>query len=271
MANLPPLTPEEQKLSYSKYYYEPMAPVPPEKLKILADGPIDPAKALDVRDRSKLFDPGYLETEIGYCVMPDGTGFLANLTPMPGVTAEMFDWWMAWHSLEDLRYKIWDPEDHVYARVLDSDRAHVLDKSLPMRQRTWGVTHDVLEDIGGGADTLIIEFKRPADMGYPEEKVGTPACATMATGNGHSPQPGPNAIAAVMTHFIREIDGGIELRSRFWIGYQIDENRQPVKVVPDGVIIPEIAPRGLFAHNLKEFSNLAALLPKIYPEEKDNW
>jgi hypothetical protein len=28
---------------------------------------------------------------------------------------------------------------------------------------------------------------------------------------------------------------------------------------------------GLFAHNLKEFTNLAAILPLVYAEEKDNW
>lgn len=95
MAALPPLTPEEQAKSYTKYYYEPLAPVPAEKRKILADGPIDPAGALDIRDRNRLFEPGYLENEIGYCVMPDGSAYLANLTAMPGVTPEMFDWWFA--------------------------------------------------------------------------------------------------------------------------------------------------------------------------------
>lgn len=28
---------------------------------------------------------------------------------------------------------------------------------------------------------------------------------------------------------------------------------------------------GLFAHNLKEFGHLAAILPSLYAEEKDNW
>ena len=68
----------------------------------------------------------------------------------------------------------------------------------------------------------------------------------------------------------REIEGGVELRSRFWIGYGL-VNGQVVKLLPDGVQVPKEAPMGLFAHNLKEFGHLAAILPSLYAEEKDNW
>ena len=33
----------------------------------------------------------------------------------------------------------------------------------------------------------------------------------------------------------------------------------------------EMLPRALFGHNIKEYANLAAVLPEIYAEEKDNW
>lgn len=267
MAVRPELTSEERKYSYSKYYDLPLAQIPVEKLQVLAQGPMDPSKALKIEDRNDLFKPGYLEIEVGYCVMENGTGYLANLTFMPGVTKEMFEWWFAWHSLEDLRYRIWDPEDHFYARNLNREK--VFDATLPMRERTWGTTHDVLEDIGPGADTLIIEFKYPDELGYDIDKVGSKYCASMMAANGHGPVPG-QGVAAVMTHMIREVEGGVELRSRFWIGYQII-NGQPVKVLPEGVRVPDIAPKGLFAHNLKEFTHLAYILPLVYAEEKDNW
>lgn len=64
--------------------------------------------------------------------------------------------------------------------------------------------------------------------------------------------------------------GGIELRSRFWIGYQII-NGQLVKVISDGIILSIEVTEGLFNHNLKEFTHLAEILPKIYSEEKDNF
>ena len=85
----------------------PITPIPAEKIKILEAGPIDPSLALKIEDRNKLFDEGYLPCEVGYCVMDDGSAYLANRTEMPGVTPEMFEWWFAWHGLEDMR-QIWD-------------------------------------------------------------------------------------------------------------------------------------------------------------------
>lgn len=267
MSQRPELTAQERALPYAKYYDLPVTPVTPAKLAILASGPIDPALALDIEDRNDLFLPGYLPCETGYCVLPNGAGYLANLTHMPNVTPEMFEWWMAWHSLEDTRYRIWDPEDHFYAR--QQNREKTLDASLPMRERTWGTNHVVLEDIGGGADDLVLEFRYPHELGYPEEKVGTDVCATMMCANGHGPVPG-QGVAAIMTHFIRKVDCGIELRSRFWIGYGLVDGKL-VKLVPDGVSVPLEVPMGLFAHNLKEFGHLSAVLPMIYAENKDNW
>ena len=55
------------------------------------------------------------------------------------------------------------------------------------------------------------------------------------------------------------------------MGYGLGEDGQLVKVVPDGASVPEAFPRALFGHCIKEFTNLAAILPKIYAEEKDNW
>ncbi len=93
--------------------------MPEKNLQAARSGPVDVSKALKIQDRNRLFEPGYLDTETGYCIMDDGTGFVANLLQMPGVTGEMFDWWFAWHGLGELRYSIWDPEDHYDARSLD--------------------------------------------------------------------------------------------------------------------------------------------------------
>jgi hypothetical protein len=54
------------------------------------------------------------------------------------------------------------------------------------------------------------------------------------------------------------------------MGYQII-NGNPVKLLPPGMKLPEFLPKALLAHNIKEYTNLAAILPKVYAEEKDNW
>lgn len=261
------LTAEERALPYAHFYDLPMTPIPDEKLAILAAGPMDCANALPIERRNDIFLPGYLPGEVGYCIMPDGSAHVANCTKMPGVTAEMFEWWFAWHCLNDLRYRIWDPEDHFFARTRNPEK--VLDSSVPLREKTWGTVHHVLEDVGPGPEELLLNFRYPHELGYEEEKVGTELCATMMCANGHGVNPG-EGVAAIMTHMIREIEGGVELRSRFWIGYGYADGKI-VKLIPDGVQVPEIAARSLFAHNLKEFSHLATVLPLVYAQEKNNW
>lgn len=93
-----PVTEEEKQRSYYKYFEQNMAPAPQESYAAMLGGPLTPDKVLQFKDRNRLFEPGYLEGEIGWAILPDGTGYLANLTKMPGVTPEMFDWFfcMAW-------------------------------------------------------------------------------------------------------------------------------------------------------------------------------
>lgn len=265
-----PVCPADKERSYYKYYLRKMAEPPKEKWDAIKETPGDPKDALRIRDRNKLFEPGYLPGEFGWWSFEDGTAMIANKTFMPGVTAEKFDWWFAWHPIERLRYAIWDPEDHFDVDL--EDRGRALDMSLSMRERHWGSIHYVWEDIGlGQVDLLQINFQRPRDLGYDESKIDTDACGTLVCANCQSY--GTDTIPTlpiVMTHFLRPAEGGSELRSRFWFGWQIIGG-EPVKCIPDGMSIPHAGPLNLLRHNVVEFTNLAAILPEVYAEEKDNW
>lgn len=254
---------EEALLPYVKYYYRALAPVPQEKLDIWNGPAADASAARPVEDKNSFLDHNSGGLESGFCVAPNGTGFVANSTLMPGVTGEMMDWWFGWHSVgSDLRYKIWDPEDHYHARALDPD--YVLDPKVPNNQKTWGVDHDILEDVGFGPEKILLCFKRPCDLGYDESLIGTNGCYSMvcAVGKGDTP--------ALMTHKWYEEAGGIWFKSNFWMGYGLDDAGALIKLLPDGVAVPEAGPRALFGHNIKEYTNLASILPEIYAEEKDN-
>ena len=262
---LPVLTPEEALLPYAKYFKRPLAPIPQEKLDIW-NGPAASAEsALPFEDRALFQSADVPGLQNGFTVAPNGTGFVANTTFMPGVTAEMFDWWFGWHSVgPDLRYKLWDHDDHFYARA--HDPAYVLDPAVPVSQKTWGMNHQIKENIGlGQPDDLLLCFKRPADLGYDEAKLGSDDCLAMVCAYGLGSAP------AVMTHLARKAEGGILFYSRFWMGYGPNEKGEIVKLIPDGAAIPEAVPRALYGHNIKEYSNLATILPQIYAEEKDNW
>jgi phloretin hydrolase len=258
------LTKKELARPYAKYYNRPMTPAPKEIYDLLAKGPINPAEALPITKRNDLLKAGYLPAERGWCMMPDGSAFVAGLTKMPGVTAEMIAWWFAWHGLESLRYMIWDPDDHYAIHVKPEDLEHRLDYNLSLTERNWGTTDIVTEDVGGGSQVINISFVSPADYGYDmnlfkKEKVLVAV----------------NAIADIATfsHVGRAIPGGIELRSRFWIGWTI-VNKKPVRTnlkAPAAVF--EGLAKGLAYHCPKEYYNLAAILPDVFKENseiKDN-
>lgn len=260
-----PVRNEDRQKSYFKYYQMEMAPLPEDKLQWIANGKSDPKDALTIHHRTELFDGGYLPGEFGYWLLEDGTAMTACLTDMPGVTADMFDWWFVWHPLDRLRYAIWDSDDHFDVYLDDASPAR--DKSKSYRERNWGSVHHVWEDIGAGFGLLDIYFKKPSDFGYDMSRIGTEACATIVCSNaralGSDSLPD---VPAVMTHFLRPTAQGSELRSRFWLGWNIAEG-EPVKLLPDGLTIPESVPRELLRHNLKEFCNLAKILPAVYAEE----
>ena len=270
MGILKALSPEEEEKSYSKYYYmEPAAP-DPGMLEAM-NKPIDSSRALPIERLNDLLNPGYLDAEAGYCCLPNGAAFVANHTPMPGVTVEMIHWWFAWHSLEDLRYKIWWPEGHFAVSISEEDRKKVLDPERPAALKFQGITHHVVEDVGGGVEDIFINFLTPEDMGFDMSRFKAPNVGTIVAANGvSSPRGAPSGAPkspAVMCHFIRETPDGIEFRSRFWMGYHIID-RKPKLLLPPGVAIPEEAPRGLANHNVFEYSNLRAMLPQIYKEQK---
>lgn len=263
----PELTTNEKKFTYAKYFDYPVEELPQEKADLVNAGPLSEEQMLKITQRGMLFEPGYLEGETGYGVMADGTGYVANMTFMPGVTAEMLEWWFAWHSIEDSRYKIWNPEGHYYARTQDMKKA--MAHNVPMRERTWGISRDVKADMGNGPEELVIEFKMPSEMGYDEDLIGTAACSTLMCANIHSPEAG-KGMPMVMTLVAREVEGGLEVRNRIWMGYQLLWG-MPMKQIAKGDAVEEGRVKGLFLQNVKKYNRLAAILPSVYEEERDRF
>jgi len=267
------LTAQEKAKPYAKYYYLPSAPPAAHHAAMLKDlKPLDAAKAYRIQDANNLLEPGYTQGENGYCVMPDGSGYVALRHPMPGATPGMIDWWFAWHGLEDLRYKLWYPEMHISARLDPEERAKVLDPARPLPLKFQGLTHHVVEDIGGGVlNAVDISFLTPEDFGFDLTRFYPPNAEALAAANVMArgvddPADGPG-LPVAFVHLVRKTKDGIEVRNRFWVGYQIVD-RKPVLMLPPGMRIPEEAAQGLFLHDVQEFANLAAILPRLYREQE---
>lgn len=166
-----------------------------------------------------------------------------------------------------LRYKIWFPPGHFAIAVSDQHWAKLHDPNVPLEQKSQNVDHFVVEDTGGGTEDIIISFLDPQQMGFDMSRFHAPNVAAVFGGYGISePREGPPGKSpAIMCHFCREIEGGIEFRTRFWMGYRINKGRA-MCVLPAEAQVPIQAPMGLAYHNVMEYSNLASFLPEIYAE-----
>jgi hypothetical protein len=266
-AERPPLTPEEQARPFAKYYRDPV-PADPAHLAMM-DTPCDPAKAIFPEQMNDLLNPGDLEIEIGWCNLPNGAGFIANRYQYSGVTAEMIDWWFAWHPLEDLRYRIWYPPQHGGIMISPEARKRILNPNIPIREKNWGVTHHVTENCDCGMENIDISFMSPKDFGFDMTRWKEPNVSTFAGGSGWActvfKTDESITAPALMCHIFRQVPGGLEHRTRFWMGYRMS-NGKPELCLPPGISVPTAAIQGLARHNVREFKNFGAFLPEIYKE-----
>ena len=112
---------------------------------------------------------------------------------------------------------------------------------MPAKEKIYGRTDHVVEDIGTGAEDIYISFCAPEQMGFDMSRFHAPNVAAVYGGYGFDQPQGamPSDIRApaIMCHFIREIDGGVEFRSRFWMGYKLIDGK-PVLSIPPGESVP---------------------------------
>lgn len=257
--------------SYLKYG-EKEWPVDELNLKKINSGQISPNDALRLENINDMLNPGYLPEETGWCILENGAGYISVLHDMPGVTAEMFAWWFGWHPLEDNRYKIWHPKAHYWARVSDADKAIICDPNTSLMDRVYGKVHAVSEDLAGIGEEppyFNLHFRNPEEFGFVSEKLCAPnvACIICAF-----PDMGKDKCArdfpSTMIHFVRNTEDGIEVRTRFWLGYTIVD-KKPICMIPQGMQMPIVAVYKLACHCVEEYSYLKSFLPMLYEEQKD--
>lgn len=267
-ANRPDLTPEEARRPFAKYYHEDFPKPNPAHLAKM-DQPSDSSLAIGPERMNDLLKLGDLALEIGWCNLPNGAGFIANRMIYPDITPEMVDWWFAWHTLEDLRYRIWYPPQHGGIMLSPGGRARILDESIPLAQRNWGVTHHVTENCNCGMENIDISFLSPQDFGFDMTRWKEPYVSTFAGGFGWAVAVDKKdesiTAPALMCHIFRRHPNGLEHRTRFWMGYRFSDGK-PELTLPPGVAVPVPAVQGLARHNVHEFTRWGDFLPRIYKE-----
>jgi hypothetical protein len=241
----------------------PSAPPSPQVVSAIKE-PIAPEQALTLGDIDRLLDPAPLERETGWCVLPDGVGYVAVRTVMPATTAAMWDWWFDWHPRDSRRYRLWYPAAHF--GISFTPPRH------PGVKPFWGATHYPDEDIGTGRERLRIAFKAPTEYGFSRDALDDPAVGTIV--GGLSGSPSRHAQHTVMTHVFLEHPDGLLLRSRFWVGAALRPDLPGMVGDALGRLVNrptvrrhlplEPTARALANHCAIEYARLAALLPELY-------
>src|SRR5262245_23717090 len=88
--------PDEREMSdpaLQPYRSRPLTPPDPAVIAAIERGPMDPTRTLALAELDRLLDPAPLPVETGWCFRADRVGYVAVRTSMPGVSAEMVDWW----------------------------------------------------------------------------------------------------------------------------------------------------------------------------------
>ena len=245
---------------YASFYRDDFAPLPDHVKEALLTGG-QAFELFPLLDRAdELLEPGYWPLETGFGLGPDGSVQVFVLTQMPKVTPAMWDWWFAWHGSQAQRYKLWHPRAHISAKWADgrSDLTHYI-----------GRTSKVVEYVGPELLSLTIRFVAPAILGLDEDRLKRQGEVAICARGGIAGTP---METGWLIHHLRPVEGGCEMRSRFWLG---GNNVRP-RGMDNGMgrllggvaahFNPLKANQGadLLVHCAQEMNHLAAFLPALY-------
>lgn len=247
---------------YAAFYRDDMAPLAEHvKEALLVGGQAHELFPL-VDRANELQASGYWPVETGYGLGPDGSVQVFVLTQMPGVTPAMWDWWFAWHGSEAQRYKLWHPRAHVHVAWADgrSDLSHYI-----------GRTSKVVEYVGHELLNLTIRFVSPASMGMDEHRLKQQGEVAICARGGIAGTP---METGWLVHHLRPVEGGCEMRSRFWLGGRNVCARGMDNAFGKSLgrlaahFNPLSAAQGseLLVHCAHEMAHLASVLPEIHQQ-----
>ena len=264
------LFPEEEKMPLAKYFYNyPLHyPTPVEMQIIETMNPIPVEDAIQPQNFMSLLKPyGYDKYELGYCMFPDGSGYVATYRVRPPhITGEMERWYRNWRNLKsksmvpghgNLRYKIWNYADHF-------DHYYV-----NWRNGSEGIHTTESLDMGQGDrmyDTIRHEFPL-SDFGMTDEwmaELKAAGCQLTSHGSYETfDEPGTHLCLSYSRPCPQ---GGIETRSREWIGWR-PENGKLIRDPATKCDLDYL--KKVVIHTLVEWEHLYTFLPELYAEYHD--
>ncbi|WP_394155419.1 DAPG hydrolase family protein [Loktanella salsilacus] len=252
--------------NYAEFWIPEMQPLQPQVHDAVVHGSYASGLGIELEAASKLLKPGYLALENGVTKLDSGKHLIACLTKMPNLTGEMFEWWMGWHYMEPQRYKLWHPQAH-----LNNGTAEMAgdDPNLSNREK-YQTSHFVHEYMGNDAAKVTITFS-PATEYFPnvEDPYSDEITALVC---GRIELRKPKMTIGHVIHQIRQVEGGAEMRSRFWMGrpqftsYSKSDlrNRLAGSRVVSNLATPANFARDVLVHCGMEMNHLSHFLPDLF-------
>ena len=254
--------------AYARHWNPVMQPLQEQVREAIVHGPEASELGFDIEGADLLVEPGYLPLENGTTRLRSGEIFVAVLTKMPGVTGAMFEWWMGWHTMEHQRYKLWHPRAHLAngTSEMKGDDPELSDREKYM------TTHFVTEYVGNTKQEITISFSDPgcyfsSPSAFAENGITATVCGTVAL------QRAPITVGRII-HQIREVEGGSEMRSRFWLAKPelkgVGRGSLLGRLVSSDFVVKRIADpklgRDMLVHCGMEMNHLASFLPALYAD-----
>lgn len=247
---------------YSEFINPVMSPLPEHVREALLTGAVAHPLLPPLEQAHQLQASGYLPVETGYTRCPDGAAHIAVLTPMPGVMPSHWDWWFAWHGSDPQRYRLWHPQAHLHVSWQDGrdDLTHYINR-----------VSQVVEFVGPTVFRARIRFVRPAILGLDEALLKahgeTAICARIGLTIA-----GVGIESGWLVHHVRPVEGGSEMRSRFWLGGRYVRLFGWNGALGSwlGRLASRLRPltgeqiRELMVHDAQEMGHLAAFLPQLH-------
>lgn len=247
---------------YAKYWNPHMQALPKHIKESLIAGPQAALLLPSIEHAMSLEENGYQSFENGYGVTEDGAAVVAALTQMPNITPAMWDWWFGWHGSDTRRYKLWNPDAHLYANWKDGKEEKLggTDKDNYLNRTSF-----IDEYVGSTKMSLSITFIEPSVLGFNTLDVDQATVICGRVGLSEIPLD-----SGYLIHYVRKVRGGSEMRSRFWLGGKYLASRSSEKISSeaatrnDATVIWQAY--SLLVHCSKEMNHLAAFLPDLYKE-----
>ncbi len=233
---------------------KPLPQMPSEIIDVLSKNAITPTS---FESKNDILSNTKLQTEVGYTKMDNGTYLVAMVCPMPGITAEMIEWWFWWHAQDSLRYQVWYPGDHISIKYRRKDSAYFEQADAPAFAPN---TQFPVERIGGMKMPLRIDFVTPEEFGFSQQAMHDNDIPKIVCGHVGAFN---NLIKHTeMAHIFKETENGLFMISRFWLGETMKNPFLRKLIITDDMA------KGMAEHCCIEYRNLCEILPVLYGEYK---